>query len=77
LKILAKAGTNMSKTVCVLQPSARKSEVEAIGKLITDGDIKRSDVRRLQQLDSLLLAARAECLGLGADFHVIGEDDTA
>jgi hypothetical protein len=32
-------------------------------------------VRRLQQLDTLLLAARAECFGLGAEFHVIGEDD--
>jgi len=77
LKILSKAGANMSKTVCVFQPSARRSEVEAIGKRITDGDLKRSDVRRLQQLDALLLAARAECLGLGANFQVIGEDDTA
>jgi hypothetical protein len=39
--------------------------------------MSRADVRRLQQLDTLLLAARVECLGLGADFFVIGEDDVA
>lgn len=76
LQILKGAGTNMTKTVCVFQPSARRSEVLAIGKKIEDRDLKRPDVRRLQQLDALLLAARAECLGLGASFHVIGEDDT-
>jgi hypothetical protein len=77
LKILAKAGANMSKTVCVFQPSARRSEVEAIGKQIAKGNLTRPEVRRLQQLDALLLAARAECLGMGADFYVIGEDDSA
>jgi hypothetical protein len=76
LKILARAGSNMSKTVCVLQPSARRSEVEAISNLIAKGELERADVRRLRQLDALLLAARAECLGLGANFQVIGEDDT-
>ncbi len=75
LKILARAGSNMSKIVCVLQPSARRSEVEAIGRRIEKGDLERADVRRLRQLDALLSAARAECLGLGANFQVIGEDD--
>jgi hypothetical protein len=76
LKILGSVGSNMSKTVCVFQPSARRSEVEAIGKRIAKGELERADVRRLRQLDTLLLAARGECLGLGANFQVIGEDDT-
>jgi hypothetical protein len=54
----------------------RKSEVEAIGKRIEKGDLETADVRYLRQLDALLLAARAECPGLGANFQVIGEDDT-
>ena len=37
LKILARAGSNVSKKVCVLQPSATRSEVEAIGKRIEKG----------------------------------------
>jgi hypothetical protein len=76
LKILDRAGANMNKTVCVLQPSARRAEVEAIGERMAIGDVNRADVRRLRQLDALLLAARAECLGLGANFQVVGEDDT-
>lgn len=76
LKILAKAGSNMTKTVCVFQPSARKRAVEEIAARIGCGDLDRPEVRRLRQLDALLLAARAECLGLGAEFQVIGEDDT-
>ena len=65
----------MSRTVCIVQPSARRSEVEAIGNRIAKGDLKRADVRHLRQLDALVLAARAECLGLGANFQVIGEDN--
>jgi hypothetical protein len=77
LKILAKAASNMTKSVCVFQPRARKTEVEEIGARISRGDLDRPEVRRLRQLDALLLAARAECLRLGADFRVIGEDDDA
>ena len=53
-----------------------QAEVEAIGKRIEKGDLGRTDVRRLRQLDALLLAGRAECPGLGANFEVIDEDDT-
>jgi hypothetical protein len=76
LKILANVGSNMTKTVYVLQPSARKSAVDAIGMQIAKGHVDRPEARRLRQLDTLLLAARAECNGLGANFYVIGEDDT-
>ena len=50
--------------------------VEEIAAKMRAGDLDRPEVRRLQQLDTLLLAARAECFGLGAEFHVIGENDT-
>jgi hypothetical protein len=76
LKVLANVGANVRKTVCIFQPSARKGEVQAIGTRIQNGELTSPAVRRLQQLDALLLAARAECLGLGAEFYVIGEDDT-
>jgi hypothetical protein len=77
LSVLDRAGSNMSKTVCVFQPNARRSEIEAIRRRMAAGDLNRAEVRRLQQLDTLLLAARAECLGLGASFIVIGEDDVS
>ena len=75
IKLLTAAGSNMRKTVCVFQPSATRSEVEKVGKRALEGDTDRADVRRLKQLDALLLVARAECFGLGADFFVTGEDD--
>jgi hypothetical protein len=75
LKLLTDAGSNMKKTVCIFQPRATRSEVERLGKQILDGDTDSADVLRLRQLDGLLLAARAECFGLGADFFVLGEDD--
>lgn len=68
------AGSNMSKTVVVLQPRVRKPDHGAIRQLITDG-VVNDRVRRLRQLDTLLLAARAECYGLGADFVVIGDEN--
>lgn len=76
LKTLEKAGSNMKKAVYIIQPRVRKTVVDQISALIAEGKPNNSDVRRLQQLDMLLLAARAECLGLGAEFFVIGEDDT-
>ncbi len=78
LKLLEKAGSNMKTTVCIFQPRARKSAVEALAaKRLPKSKGKHHDIRRLQQLDALLLSARASCFGLGADFVVIGEDDTA
>jgi hypothetical protein len=74
---LRQAGSNIDKAVYVFQPRVRKSTREKIIARIQAGRLDNSDVRRLQQLDTLLLAARAECFGLGAEFHVIGEDDAA
>jgi hypothetical protein len=77
LKVLEQAGSNMIKAVYVLQPRVRKTAVEKIAAQMQTGNLDQPEVRRLQQLDTLLLAAGAECFGLGAEFHVIGEDDTA
>jgi hypothetical protein len=75
IKALRQAGSNLDKAVYVFQPRVRKSTIETIVAHMRAGRLDHSDVRRLQQLDTLLLAARAECFGLGAAFHVIGEDD--
>jgi hypothetical protein len=77
LRLLKQAGSNLNKAVYVFQPRVRKSAVDTIVARIQAGRLDHSDVRRLQQLDTLLLAARAECFGLGAEFHVIGEDDAS
>jgi hypothetical protein len=77
LRVLKQARSNLVKAVYVLQPRVRKSAVEKITGHMHAGHLDRSDVRRLQQLSTLLLAARAECFGLGAEFHVIGEDDVS
>ncbi|RWP58169.1 hypothetical protein [Mesorhizobium sp.] len=74
IELLNQAGSSMKKTVVVLQPSVRRVDHEATRALAQQGaTIDR--VRRLQQLDALLLSARTECYGLGADFYVVGQDD--
>jgi hypothetical protein len=76
LRVLRQARSNLIKAVYVFQPRVRKSAIDEIAAHMQAGHLDRSDVRRLQQLDTLLLVACAECFGLGAEFHVIGEDDT-
>jgi hypothetical protein len=49
--------------------------LRSIGKGIDKRDVARTDTRRLQHPKHALLAARGECLGLGAEFHLIGDDD--
>lgn len=75
LRVLKQAGSNLDKAVYVFQPRVRKSTVETIAARMQAGRLDHPDVRRSQQLDTLLLSARAECFGLGAEFHVIGEND--
>lgn len=76
LEALNAAGSNMQKTVVVLQPRIRRSVYDDVrGKMDGAGD-PDAEVRRMQQLDTLLLGARADCFGLGASFSVIAEDDT-
>jgi hypothetical protein len=75
LRALAGAGSNIDKKVVVLQPRVRRRVFEDIRARMHRGDNSRADIRRMQQLDALLLGARADCFGLGAKFEVIGEYD--
>ncbi|GGB30441.1 MULTISPECIES: hypothetical protein [Rhodobacterales] len=74
LAMLDGLGSNMKTTVVVFQPRARRSVFNSIRGRMDDGDMNRSDVRRMQQLDALLLGARADCFSLGAEFRVIADD---
>ncbi len=69
---LQDAGSNYSKKVFVFQPRILQSKLNAFRQNIAD-NIENDAVRRLKQLDALLLAARAECNGLGADFCVVSD----
>jgi len=71
---LKQAGSNMKRTVVVLQPRVRKRDYDAT-RLLPRGTGASDRARRLQQLDALLLSARAECFGLGADFFVLAHND--
>ncbi|MEZ2127642.1 MULTISPECIES: hypothetical protein [unclassified Sinorhizobium] len=73
LAVLDGLGSNLKKKVVVMQPSVRHSVFNDVrGKM---GDGGQADVRRMQQLDALLLGARADCFSLGAEFLVIADGD--
>ncbi|ATG37803.1 hypothetical protein PhaeoP23_03726 (plasmid) [Phaeobacter piscinae] len=74
LAVLDGLGSNFKKKVVVFQPRARRTICDGIRKNMDDGDLNRSDVRRMQQLDALLLGARSDCFSLGAEFLVIADD---
>jgi hypothetical protein len=74
LAMLDELGSNMKTTVVVFQPRARRSVLNSIRGRMDDGVLNRSDVRRMQQLDALLLGARADCFSLGAEFCVIADN---
>ena len=75
LAMLDGLGSSLEKTVVVFQPRVRRSVYHEIRARIDAGDLDRADVRRLQQLDALLLGARADCYSLGAHFVVISDGD--
>ena len=74
LAMLDALGSNMKTTVVVFQPRARRSVFDNIRAKMDENDLDRSDVRRMQQLDALLLGARSDCFSLGAEFCVIADD---
>lgn len=76
IKRLKDIGSNIKKTVVVMQPRVRMTSHDAVSTKISNGKTTDSAVLRMRQLDALLLAARADCRGLGVEFFVIGEDDT-
>jgi hypothetical protein len=74
LAMLDVLGSDLKTAVCVLQPRVRHSVYQEI-RAKMDSDQIASDVRRMQQLDTLLLGARADCFAMGADFYVISDGD--
>lgn len=75
LQVLKGLGSNLSKKVVVFQPRVRRSIFNAIRKKMDDGRPTDAAVRRMQQLDALLLGARADCFSLGASFAVVADGD--
>lgn len=63
------------RRVIVFQPRVRRTEHAALRARIDAGQ-DDANIRRLKQLDTLLLAARADCYKLGADFEVLAHDDS-
>jgi len=75
LEMLDRLGSNIDKEVVVFQPRVRHSVLRNIRGHMDAGNLNRSDVRRMQQLDTLLLGARADCFSLGSYFRVISDLD--
>lgn len=73
LAMLDGLGSSLRTNVVVFQPRVRRSVLNSIRVKMANGSLADSDVRRMQQLDALLLAARSDCFSLGADFLVIGD----
>lgn len=75
LAMLDGLGSNLKTKVVVFQPRVRRSVFNNIRDKMDNGNLADSDVRRMQQLDALLLGARSDCFSLGADFCVIADED--
>jgi hypothetical protein len=74
LAMLDGLGSNLRKSVAVFQPRVQRSVYNKI-RTKMDQHENSSQVRRMQQLDALLLGARADCFSIGADFYVISDGD--
>lgn len=72
LKALDDAGDNVVREVVVLQPRVRQAEYDSVRKKMGNGQANAS-TKRLQQLDALLLGARASCRALGAEFRIVSD----
>ncbi len=67
LEALSKVNANYIRRVIILQPQTTRSS------LAKARDGKPAEQLRAKQLDTLLLAAQANCQSLGAEFYVIGD----
>jgi hypothetical protein len=67
LEALSKVNANYIRRVIILQPQTTRSS------LVKARDGKPAGQLRAKQLDTLLLAAQANCQSLGAEFYVIGD----
>ncbi|MCV3768212.1 sugar phosphate isomerase/epimerase [Rhizobium sp. TRM95796] len=75
LAMLAGLGSNLKTKVVVFQPRVRRSVFNSVRDKMDSDDPPDSEVRRMQQLDALLLGARSDCFSLGAAFVVIADAD--
>ncbi len=66
------AGADYGRSVVVVQPRVTAGEYDAVHEFRARG-VDNSRVRRMQQLDTLLLEAEAACRHLGADFQGVGQ----
>ena len=73
IEALDAVGSRLKRKVVVLQPRVRRVEYQQVRELLSRNNDSAGAGRRLQQLDALLLSARANCLGLGVVFEVIGD----
>jgi hypothetical protein len=74
LASLSAIGSDMTLEVVVLQPRVREAEMSKLRQKMKKGEESPSTLR-LQQLDALLLGAKANCNSLGAEFFVYAEGD--
>ena len=72
LEALGGIGSSADLKVVVLQPRVRRAELESARALLANGN-SNAQTRRVQQLDALLLGAKASCAGLGAEFVVLAD----
>ena len=75
LQVLKGVGSNLKTKVVVFQPRVRRSVYNEIRKMMDGGKYIDAAVRRMRQLDALLLGARADCFALGAGFAVVADGD--
>lgn len=75
IRALEELGSRVKRKVVILQPRVRRVEYEEVRGLLSRNQGSLGKRHRLKQLDALLLSARANCLGLGATFEVIGDCD--
>jgi hypothetical protein len=75
LQVLRGLGSNLKTKVVVFQPRVRRTVLNDIRKKMDGGKPPDAAVRRMRQLDALLLGARADCFSLGANFAVMADGD--
>ncbi|WP_217356594.1 hypothetical protein [Ruegeria atlantica] len=72
LEALARVGSSAELRVVILQPRVRRTELFGARASMAQGH-SNATTRRLQQLDALLLGAKANSASLGAEFSVLAD----
>lgn len=70
---IREAGEDYGRRVVIFQPRVTASEYKKVQQDLGIGKLRTSRVARMQQLDTLLVGAQADCRQLGAELVVIGE----